>query len=255
MVKLVEYFNENYGNEYGNIDYPRTSKEMYQVYQVIKSYGIKDDKLLELLNAIVLPKPKTNKEKEMFSECLYEVSNNGSLLNDLIYKRTPFLKLTKDDFEVTKRQADNGEQRNCYVYKQSPKIDWLDGTEKSIEKLGYNIHIKIEQNDEIREIETSEFDTRIRLQKDENSDNIFYIIGDNITLIPKGELDFENSKIIDGDYFTIFTSLDLNMNLQELELELFKIDAIPTYNNSIGKAYTLVLGKDGKVYKESLLYS
>lgn len=254
MVNLIKYFNKNYGQQYGNLDYPRTNKEIYEVYQVIKSYGIKDDKLLELLNAIVLPKPKTNKEKEMFSECLYEVSNNGSLLNDLIYKRTPFLKLTKDDLEVIEVEID-GEKLNCYVYKQSPKIDWLDGTEKSIEKLGCNIYIKIEQNDKIIEREINELANNIRLQKDENNDNISYVIENGITLIPKGGLDFENLEIIEGDYFSIFISLDLNMNLLELELELFKIGSIPTYNDSIGKAYTLVLGKDGKVYKESQLYS
>ena len=27
MVQLVKYFNENYGNEYGNIEYPRTKKK------------------------------------------------------------------------------------------------------------------------------------------------------------------------------------------------------------------------------------
>lgn len=254
MVQLVKYFNENYGQQYGNIDYPKTKKEIYQTYQIIKSYGIKDYTLMNLLNEVVLPKPTSTKEREMYSECLYEVSDNGSLLNDLIYKRTPFLKLTKDDFEVIE-VGEGGGKHDCYVYKQSPKIDWLDCTEKSIEKLGYNIYIKVERNDEIRESEINEFINKIRLQKDENSDNIFYIIGNGMMLIPKGELDFENSKIIDGDYFTIFTSLDLNMNLLELELELFKIDSIPTYNDSIGKAYTLVLGKDGKVYKESQLSS
>ena len=73
MVKLIKYFNKNYGQQYGNVEYPRTKKEIYQTYQIIKAYGIKDDTLMNLLNAIVLPKPKTIKEKEMFSECLYEV--------------------------------------------------------------------------------------------------------------------------------------------------------------------------------------
>lgn len=94
MVKLIKYFNENYGNEYGNIDYPRTKKEIYQTYQIIKAYGIKDGKLMNLLNEVVLPKPTSIKEREMYSECLYEVGKNGKLSefeNDLYYyKRTPF---------------------------------------------------------------------------------------------------------------------------------------------------------------------
>lgn len=112
MVQLVKYFNENYGQQYGNIDYPRTSKEMYQTYQVIKSYGIKDDKLLELLNAIVLPKPKTNKEREMYSECLYEVSKetlpnadynqNDETQSDYI-KNRPFYSIFKKIVTIDKQ--------------------------------------------------------------------------------------------------------------------------------------------------------
>lgn len=73
MVKLIKYFNDNYGQQYGNVDYPRTKKEIYQTYQIIKSYGIKDNKLMSLLNEVVLPKPTSIKEREMYSECLYEI--------------------------------------------------------------------------------------------------------------------------------------------------------------------------------------
>ena len=104
MVKLIKYFNENYGQQYGNVEYPRTKKEIYQTYQIIKAYGIKDDTLLDLLNKVVLPKPTSIKEREMYSECLYEVGKEtlpklSEFENDLYYyKRTPFLKITKDDF-------------------------------------------------------------------------------------------------------------------------------------------------------------
>lgn len=76
MNELIKYFNENYGKDYGKISYPRTTLQIYQVYQTIKSYGIKDDSLLLLLGNIKLPKPKTIKEKEIYSDCLYNIDDS-----------------------------------------------------------------------------------------------------------------------------------------------------------------------------------
>lgn len=41
MNKLIEFFNEKYGDKYGKIPYPRTTMQIYRVYQSIKSYGDK----------------------------------------------------------------------------------------------------------------------------------------------------------------------------------------------------------------------
>lgn len=76
MNKLIKYFNEKYGDKYGKISYPRTIIQIYQTYQIIKDCNLKDEKLLKLLDDIKLPKPKTIEEREMYSECLYEVSGN-----------------------------------------------------------------------------------------------------------------------------------------------------------------------------------
>lgn len=76
MVQLVKYFNDNYGLEYGNIDYPRTTIQIYKVYQAIKSYGINDNKLIELLHNIKLPNPKSVEEKELYTDCLYNKDDN-----------------------------------------------------------------------------------------------------------------------------------------------------------------------------------
>lgn len=75
MNKLIKYFNEKYGKEYGKVSYPRTTIQIYQVYQIIKSYGIEDEKLLSLLENVKLPKPKTTEEKEAYAECIYESVN------------------------------------------------------------------------------------------------------------------------------------------------------------------------------------
>lgn len=253
MVQLVKYFNENYGQQYGNIDYPRTSKEMYQVYQVIKSYGIKDDKLLELLNAIVLPKPKTNKEKEMFSECLYEVGKEtlpklSEFENDLYYyKRTPFLKITKDDFVFD-------ESSKTWIYKQTPKLDWLINEKNISSKIGYVLHLTTisekylytEKNNPFRYIE----------QYDNNS----FILGFNDFEICNGCL----HKINDGfetiieDSFNIQTFKDLNTYITEFELELFKIEEnkIPQETldmNYIWKNFVMVYNDDLGLFKEDNL--
>lgn len=76
MNKLIKYFNENYGKEYGKISYPRTTMQIYRVYQAIKSYGINDDKLVELLHNVKLPNPKSVEEKELYVDCLYNKDDN-----------------------------------------------------------------------------------------------------------------------------------------------------------------------------------
>lgn len=63
MNKLIEFFNEKYGDKYGKIPYPRTTMQIYRVYQSIKSYGIKDEELVKLLHNVKLPKPKSIEEK------------------------------------------------------------------------------------------------------------------------------------------------------------------------------------------------
>lgn len=251
MAELIKYFNKNYGNEYGNIDYPRTSKEMYQVYQVIKSYGIKDDKLLELLNAIVLPKPKTNKEKEMFSECLYEVSNNGSLLNDLICKETSFLKLTKDDFEVievevapssiTEPEVTSMEvpKKKIYFYELTPKLDWIN-EENDFEKLGYNLKVKLVDGEDITEVRG--------ISNGVMQDNMIIAGDSHLMFINNGKADCEEENFVEQNCFYIQLA-NIRNPVIDFELELFKIDTIPILPSFDDLAYYLVMGKDGKLYK------
>lgn len=258
MVNLIKYFNENYGQQYGNIDYPRTSKEMYQVYQVIKSYGIKDDKLLELLNAIVLPKPKTNKEREMFSECLYEVSDNGSLLNNLICKETSFLKLTKDDFEVievevgvnpssiTEPKVTSMKVHNekIYFYELTPKLDWINDKD-DFENLGYSLKVKF-----INEEDFIDVDEARGLFNGSIQNNMIIAGGknNNLMFINNGKSDYEEKNFVEKNCFYI-QLMKIDDAVIDFELELFKIDTIPILPSFDDLAYYLVMGKDGKLYK------
>lgn len=75
MNELIKYFNNKYSKTHGKIAYPRTTLQIYQVYQIIKSFGIEDEKLNKLLDEAILPKPKTTEEKEAYAECIYESVN------------------------------------------------------------------------------------------------------------------------------------------------------------------------------------
>ena len=83
MNKLIKYFNKKYGKEYGKISYPRTTLQIYQVYQIIKDCDIKDNELQTFLQEIKLPKPKTIEEREMYSECFGEIGILDSEYNTL----------------------------------------------------------------------------------------------------------------------------------------------------------------------------
>lgn len=91
MNKLIKFFNEKYGNKYGKISYPRTTIQIYRVYQSIKSYGINDEELVKLLHNIKLPKPKTIEEKELYADCLYNKDDSEIKIDtsNLVSKENP----------------------------------------------------------------------------------------------------------------------------------------------------------------------
>lgn len=91
MNKLIKFFNEKYGDKYGKISYPRTTIQIYRVYQSIKSYGINDEELVKLLHDIKLPKPKTIEEKELYADCLYNKDDSEIKIDtgNLVSKENP----------------------------------------------------------------------------------------------------------------------------------------------------------------------
>lgn len=91
MNKLIEFFNKKYGKEYGKIAYPRTTIQIYRVYQAIKSYGIKDEELVKLLHNVKLPNPKSIEEKELYADCLYNKDDSEIAIDtsNLISKESP----------------------------------------------------------------------------------------------------------------------------------------------------------------------
>lgn len=91
MNELIKYFNNKYSKTYGKIAYPRTTIQIYRVYQAIKSYGINDDKLVELLHNVKLPKPRNTEEWELYVYCLYNKDDSEMVIDtsNLISKENP----------------------------------------------------------------------------------------------------------------------------------------------------------------------
>ena len=249
MVKLIKYFNENYGNEYGNVEYPRTKKEMYQTYQIIKAYGIKDDKLMNLLNECVLPKPTSIREREMYSECLYEVGKNGKLSefeNDLYYyKRTPFLRLTKDEFTYD-------ENRDAYVYIRSPKLS----PTEDFEKIGYNLSFTLYQDQDAIIYTEKTYPLNFGIWDSVASN------GTNISLKNKrvyfeivngARYDCESDDYIEGDSFSIVIYIPKEINIINFELELFKIESNEIPENCLNFNKIILFDSDNYEIKNNYI--
>ena len=95
MNKLIKYFNKKYGEEYGKVSYPRTTIQIYQVYQIIKDCNIEDNELTKLLHNVKLPKPKTMEEMEMYSECINDGIPQNKMMPQILNEYT--IELTADE--------------------------------------------------------------------------------------------------------------------------------------------------------------
>lgn len=101
MNKLIKYFNEKYGDKYGKIPYPRTTMQIYRVYQSIKSYGINDEELIKLLHNTKLPNPKTIEEKELYADCLYNIDDGELTTKEYVNKKISSIPVGTEILETT----------------------------------------------------------------------------------------------------------------------------------------------------------
>lgn len=170
-------------------------------------------------------------------------------IDDLICKETSFLKLTKDDFEfvevvapssITEPEVTSMEANDTknYFYELTPKLDWINDV-NDFEKLGYNLKFKSEDEEAIIKARGM-FDVSIQ-------DNVIIATDGASVLINNGKLDDEEN-FVEKNCFYIGLMNILNTVI-DFELELFKIDSIPTIYSYEDIGYSLVIGKDGKLYK------
>lgn len=80
MKKLIEMYNNKYGNKYGIIDDDLTKEDMYKVCSMIKNICKNDMEIMSKLNNVSLPKPSTPSESLGFAE-----SNLPIRMNEIEY--------------------------------------------------------------------------------------------------------------------------------------------------------------------------
>ncbi|MGM9965046.1 MAG: hypothetical protein ACI32Z_07875 [Clostridium sp.] len=62
MKQLIDLFNKKYGKQYGVIDDSFSNEDIYKIYKIIKTLCSDDAEIMELLDKVKLPSPKTAKE-------------------------------------------------------------------------------------------------------------------------------------------------------------------------------------------------
>ena len=81
MKKLIELFNKKYGHIYGIIDDSIDNEDVFKAYKIIKTLCADDTEIMELLNRVKLPSPKTASES---IEKINAEHASGGGLDDLI---------------------------------------------------------------------------------------------------------------------------------------------------------------------------
>lgn len=152
MNKLIKYFNKKYGKEYGKISYPRTTIQIYQVYQIIKDYNIEDNELTKLLYNVKLPKPKTMEEMEMYSECINDGIPQNKMMPQILNEYT--IELTADEL-------------NNLEYHES-----MDGDHRVLDFSKYNIDFQ--KLNKFVIYMGIDFDSLCRVQDSTSYDSIYY---------------------------------------------------------------------------------
>lgn len=95
MKKLIELFNKKYGHIYGVIDDSIDNEDVFKAYKIIKTLCADDIEIMEMLDRIKLPSPKTARESIDKIDAEY-VNGGGMSEDDLMKYNIPF-----DSREVT----------------------------------------------------------------------------------------------------------------------------------------------------------
>ena len=115
MKKLIDLFNKKYGSVYGIIDDSIDNEDVYKVYKMIKSLCGNDQEIMEILNKIELPSPRTAKESiEKININVsgglskeYVDEHDDNLIN-IIYGGLPLkLNITQEELESMINLEDN----------------------------------------------------------------------------------------------------------------------------------------------------
>ena len=78
MKKLIELFNKKYGDTYGVIDDSLCGEDLYKAYKIIKTLCKDDTEVMEMLEEVKLPDPKTATEsiEKINIECVADIPDD-----------------------------------------------------------------------------------------------------------------------------------------------------------------------------------
>ena len=124
MKQLIDLFNKKYGSVYGVIDDSIDNEDVYKVYKMIKSLCGNDQEIMEMLNKIKLPSPRT--AKESIEKINAEHVSGGS-------SESPF------------------------------KCEWVDILPENLTELNYNYNYEFTEEDRINNLEVTD-DIEIKLE-------------------------------------------------------------------------------------------
>jgi hypothetical protein len=219
MNKLIKYFNENYGKEYGKISYPRTTIQIYRAYQAIKSYGIDDEKLISLLHDIKLPQPKTIEEKELYADCLYDL-DDSELLMGVPY--TQKIKILENSIPVEQYNGNYGYRSNTFDYNiKNLNIKNPSHIEIDI-YYGENLNTEIEESDYhfngvllLKESNDSTYDfwsPALEIKNDDYGDSSIYLV---LWIYKHGGKIAVSHRLHDDTYISMFFIKKISLSFYE----------------------------------------
>ena len=88
MKKLINLFNKKYGHIYGVIDDSIDNEDVFKAYKIIKTLCADDIEIMEMLEKVKLPEPKT--ASESIEKININVEGSGFDENDLMKYNIPF---------------------------------------------------------------------------------------------------------------------------------------------------------------------
>ena len=86
MKKLIDLFNKKYGSVYGVIDDSFSNEDIYKIYKIIKTLCSDDTEIMELLDKVKLPSPKT--ARESIDKIDAEYTSGGGMNEDVSIKNS-----------------------------------------------------------------------------------------------------------------------------------------------------------------------
>lgn len=135
MKQLIELFNKKYGATYGVIDDSIDNEDVYKVYKMIKSLCGNDQEIMEMLNKIKLPSPRTAKESiekvninvsgDVSKEYVDDKTEILPVANKYIVFEDAVPRLMEDTATYGSSDSGTGSTNNTYIFDNLQNADMI----------------------------------------------------------------------------------------------------------------------------------